>query len=366
MIKKGLAVALVALFAATGFVGLMAEASEAAGFDVTDGTGRTFHYDKPSDHVIVAGFAVTLTVVDLGLADKIVATDTYGGYDYYKDPKLEVLKGIPSIGSIGSSANNELILFQLVQWKEEGKISFDDTIIFTTYITNGTVLRALLEKEGFSHILIWGSITEYNDIANMVDTVSMALTGHTSVLSEEMRLVKNEVAEKTAGVEKRKAIFVWYTDSTGEFRVGKTGSLAVSMIEAAGGVSLGNSSASGGSYGNINTVIQLLENNRDALVLLDNSYAKKYGVEKFRTDELGGDRNIKILGMEQTWNNYCPESMDGLWAIAQALYPELFGDSERPAIDKDGGSNNTVAFIALGAVAAIGIIALAVYFMRKP
>ncbi|MDR0508915.1 MAG: hypothetical protein LBG63_03715, partial [Candidatus Methanoplasma sp.] len=122
----------------------------------------------------------------------------------------------------------------------------------------------------------------------------------------------------------------------------------------------------GGSYGDINTVIQLLAKNRDALVLLDSSYTKKYGVEKFRADELGGDRNINILGMEQTWNNYCPESMDGLWAIAQALYPELFGDSERPTVDSDDGSDNTLLFIALGAAAVIAIIALAVYFMRKP
>lgn len=105
--NKQVVIAVMILFVTTGFAGLLAESSDGAGgFDVTDGTGRTFHYDRPSDHVILAGFAVTLTVVDLGLAYKIVATDTYGGYSYYKDPKLEMIRDVPSIGSIGSSANN--------------------------------------------------------------------------------------------------------------------------------------------------------------------------------------------------------------------------------------------------------------------
>jgi ABC-type Fe3+-hydroxamate transport system substrate-binding protein len=363
IMNKQLILAVTVMFTAAGFAGLLAESSDGAGFDVTDGTERIFHYESPSEHIVLAGYAVALTVADLGLADKIVATDTYGGYEAYKNPKLEVIRDVPSIGSIFSSANNTYIIAQLVQWVEEGRMLLDDTIVFTAY-ANSTVLREALEKEGFTHILVWGSITEYGKIADMVDSVSLALTGSTSTLAEEMRLVEKEVAEKTAGVEKKKAIFVEWSSVSG-FKVGKTGSLAVSIIEAAGGKSLGENSASGGTYGDVNTIIQLLENNHDALVLLNNAYYTEYGIEKFRADVLGGDEDFNIMGMEQTWNNYCPESTDGLWAIAGELYPELFGGVDRPKAGGNG-SDNTLIYIALGAAAVVAIIALAVYFTRKP
>lgn len=363
--KKHIALAVVAMFVFTGFVGITADSSDAAGFDITDGTGRTFHYDKPSDHIIVAGFAVTLTVIDLGFVDKIVATDTYGGYNYYKEPKLEIIKDLPSIGSIGSSANNDNIIAQLVQWVEEGKISLDDTIVFTTYVTNGSVIRDRLENAGFNHVLMWGSISEYDKIAEMVDTLSMALSGKKSAIAEDMRLAQETVAEKTEGVEKKDAFFVWWSSSVG-FKVGKSGSLAVSLIEAAGGNNIGHGSGSGSTYGDVNTIIQLLNGNKDALILLDSSYCKANGVEKFRQDVLAGDTSIQILPMEQTWNNYCPESADGLWAIASALYPELFDGEERPQTDGNNDPDNSLLYIALGAVVVILIIAGAVYVMRRP
>ncbi|MDR1691131.1 MAG: hypothetical protein LBR42_04750 [Candidatus Methanoplasma sp.] len=362
--KKQIALIAVLTLTAAGFLGIAADSSDAAGFDITDGTGRTFHYDQPSEHIVVAGFAVTLTMIDLGFADKIVATDTYGGYDYYKEPKLEVIKDLPSIGSIGSAANNENIIAQLVQWVEDKTLSLDDTIVFTTYVTNGAVLRAELDKRGFEHVLMWGSISEYGKIADMVDTLSMAMSGKKSTVAEDMRLAQSTVSEKTEGVAKEDAIFVWWSASVG-FKVGKSGSLAVSLIEAAGGRSLGQSTGSGSTYGDQNTIIQLLESNRDALVLLDSSYVKAHGAEKFRNDVLNGDKEIKILPMEQTWNNYCPESADGLWAIAGALYPDIFGGEDRP-ISNSGSDNPNVILYSIAGIVIVAIVIGAFFVLRRP
>ncbi|MDR0523092.1 MAG: hypothetical protein LBG62_01510 [Candidatus Methanoplasma sp.] len=366
---KLITISLVAALAMASFVVLSSDDASAASsspYEITDGTGQVFRYDRPSDHVVVAGFAAALTLVDLGLASKIVGTDTYGAYDYYKNAKLEVLKDRPSIGSIGTAGNNSNVVATLAQWVEEGRMSLDDTVIFTTYITNGKVLRGLLEERGFTHVLIWGTISEYGDIADMVDTLSMAMTGKKSTVAEDMRAVQREVASKVAGIgEKSKALFVWWTASSpSDVKVGSGGSLAVSLIMAAGGENAGYNPQASGTYGDKNTMLQILEANPGALLLLDSSYVRAHGVEQFRQDFLGGKADIRILALEQTWNNYCPESADGLWAIAQALYPDVFGGMDKPRSEAPG--ENPLTYAVAGAVVAIIVAGGAVWFLRRP
>jgi len=341
-------------------------ASAAGGFDVTDGTGRTFHYDSPSERVVVTGYAATLTLIDLGHASRVAATDTYGSYEYQQDEKLAAVKDAPSIGSIASQANNKNVETALVQMVDEGKLSLEDTIIFTTYVTNGERIRELLDGRGFTHVLMWGSITEYGKIIEMVDDLSMIMSGEKSQVAEDMRAVQADIAQRTAGIEpKAKAVFVWWSSSSG-FKVGKSGSLAVSLIEAAGGVSLGESDASGGSYGDKNTIVQILEGNQDALVLLDSSYMAEKGVQEFRGEVLGGNQDIRVLGLQKTWNNYCPESAEGLREIAKALYPGVFGvesgDDGKEGSESEGGS---LLIAAIAIVAIVALIAVAWMFLRK-
>ncbi|WP_400226352.1 hypothetical protein [Methanomethylophilus alvi] len=48
------------------------------GFTVTDSTGKTFTYSAASEHIIVTGYAATLTIIESGMAEKIYAVDQYG------------------------------------------------------------------------------------------------------------------------------------------------------------------------------------------------------------------------------------------------------------------------------------------------
>ena len=56
--------------------------AEDTGFDVTDGEGRTIHYDAPAERIVSTGAATTLTIAEAGAVDKIVAVDKYSTYDY--------------------------------------------------------------------------------------------------------------------------------------------------------------------------------------------------------------------------------------------------------------------------------------------
>ncbi|MDR2846595.1 MAG: hypothetical protein LBV63_04865 [Candidatus Methanoplasma sp.] len=354
-------------------VAIVGDGSDASGsFTIEDGTTdstgaltpRTFEYAGPSEHVVTTGYASTLTVVELGYADKIVATDTYGAYSYNKDERLKDLD-VPSLGSIGSASNNDYIVATLVQWVEEGKISLDDTIIFTTY-SNGKVIRTALEEKGFTHVLVYLSITDYDQIVKFVDTLSFALSGGSSKVVDDMKLVRSSISDSVSSVDKKsKAVFVWWS-ATGGFKVGNTGSLAVSLINAAGGDNIAyDKSVSAATYGDTSTIIQLVEKNQDVTLLLSDSYLNAgHTVSDFRSEVFGG-KSVKIVPLEPTWNNYCPDASDGLWAVASALYPDLF-EGDAPVTEETSDQSNVLLYVAAGLLIVIVVAAIAYFVLRKP
>ncbi|MDR3282624.1 MAG: ABC transporter substrate-binding protein [Candidatus Methanoplasma sp.] len=359
--------AVVAALASGGVLAGLGGDSDAAGpLTVTDGEGREFQYDKPADHVVTMGFASTLTVVELGAVDKIIGVDHYSTYDYKKDERLKNLDAT-DLGSYYSASNNDLIASTLVQWVEAGKMSLDDTVILTAY-SNSKALRTILEGHGFTHVLVYLTITDYDQIVEFVNDVSIAVTGGTSKLVDDMKAVRDAVNKGVAGVpEKSKGIAVWYTASTGEFTVGNTGSIAVSLIEAAGGVNPARDASVGGTtYGNASTVLDMLKDDADIVVFLSDVYINNnHTVTDFRNAVLGGDSSIKIVVLKDNWNNYCPDAAEGLWAVASALYPDLFA-GEPPTAD-EGSDGVPVLYMAIGGVAAaIVIAAIALYIMRRP
>jgi len=331
---------------------------------ITDGTGRTFEYTEPTKHIVTMGYASTLTVAMLGEIDKIIAVDTYSTYEYTKDERLKDLKAM-NMGSIYSASNNDKILTQFILWVEKGEMNLDDTIILTAY-SNANVLRNELNSVGFSKVLVYLSITEYEDIVRFVEDVSIIVTGKISKIADDMRLVKSTIDERLAGVsEKAKGIGVWYTASSKEFSVGNTGSITVSLIEAAGGINAAKDPSKGSPvYGNISTIIGLVSSDTSTVIFLPNNYIKDHSESEFRNEYLGGNGGITIVSMKQNWNNYCPDAAEGLWAFACALYPDLF-EGPVPQTDEPAGSN-ALLYAAAGVVAVIVVLALAYFIMKRP
>ncbi len=340
----------------------MSEGSDS--FTITDGTGEIFEYDRPTEHIVTMGYASTLTVAMLGNIDKIIATDSYSTYDYTKDERLKDLEA-ENMGSIYSSSNNDKIATQFIQWVESGDMNLDDTIILTTY-SNAKVLRETLNREGFTNVLVYLTITDYEQIIDFVESMSLIVTGKTSKIVDDMRHVKETIDDGLKDVEtKAKGLGVWYTASSGAFTVGNTGSITVSLIEAAGGENIAYDPSKGSpTYGDVSTIIQKMEANRDAVIFLPNSYIKDHTIAEFRNTVLGGDTSIRILGMEQNWNNYCPDAMEGLWAFACAMYPDIF-EGDVPITD-DAPPSNLMLYIVAGIV-VLGIALVAAFFvMRRP
>ncbi len=352
--------------------------AEDTGFDVTDGEGRTFHYDAPAERIVSTGAATTLTIAQAGAVDKIVAVDTYSTYDYTGYEELAAMDAV-NLGSFYGETNHDYIVTSLINMVDTGEFSLDDTIILTSYSSN----RALYDRLtgiGFTKVLVWttDSVPDYDAIVQMVSDVSRIASGtvpeSVSSMLEKTQTVSNAVSGVT---ERTKALFVWYTG--GEFSVGNS-SIMNSMLEVANAENIGYNGSTASHYGDVNTVISLLEQNPSTVIFVNYSYGNAGGTaESFREDVLGGNTDYPVVIMDGLWNNWCPESADGLMTIGQYLYPTLLGEPYEGYIDEyfsesgdepsggddtpsaDGGISNADVsewlFVLAGIIALIGSIA---------
>ena len=352
--------------------------AEDTGFDVTDGEGRTFHYDAPAERIVSTGAATTLTIAQAGAVSKIVAVDTYSTYDYTGYEELAAMDAV-NLGSFYGETNHDYIVTSLINMVDNGEFSLDDTIILTSYSSN----RALYDRLtgiGFTKVLVWttDSVPDYDAIVQMVSDVSMIASGTVPESVSSMLEKTQTVSDAVSGVtERTKALFVWYTG--GEFSVGNS-SIMNSMLEVANAENIGYNGSTASHYGDVNTVISLLEQNPGTVIFVNYSYGNAGGTaESFREDVLGGNTDYPVVIMDGLWNNWCPESADGLMTIGQYLYPRLLGEPYEGYIDEyfsgsgdepsggddtpstDGGVSNADVsewlFIFAGVVALVGSIA---------
>ena len=352
--------------------------AEDTGFDVTDGEGRTFHYDAPAERIVSTGAATTLTIAQAGAVSKIVAVDTYSTYDYTGYEELAAMDAV-NLGSFYGETNHDYIVTSLINMVDTGEFSLDDTIILTSYSSN----RALYDRLtgiGFTKVLVWttDSVPDYDAIVQMVSDVSRIASGTVPESVSSMLEKTQTVSDAVSGVtERTKALFVWYTG--GEFSVGNS-SIMNSMLEVANAENIGYNGSTASHYGDVNTVISLLEQNPGTVIFVNYSYGNAGGTaESFREDVLGGNTDYPVVIMDGLWNNWCPESADGLMTIGQYLYPQLLGEPYEGYIDEyfsgsgdepsggddtpsaDGGISNADVsewlFIFAGVVALIGSIA---------
>ena len=374
MNNKLIATGILALMLCAVFVSVPADA-DGTGFDITDGEGRTYHYDSPAERIVSTGAATTLTIAEAGAVNKIVAVDRYSTYDYTGYDELEAMDAV-DLGSFYGETNHDYIVTTLINMVDNGELSLDDTIILTSYTSN----RALYERlhdTGFTKVLVWttDSISDYDAIVQMVSDVSMIASGTVPDSVSSMLDKTAQVSDAVSGVtERAKALFVWYTG--GEFSVGNS-SIMNSMLEVANADNIGYSDSTASHYGDVNTVISLLEANPGTVIFVNYSYGTAGGTaESFREDVLGGNTDYPVVIMDSLWNNWCPESADGLMTIGQYLYPDLLGEPYDGYIEDygpgsgseasdNGGTGTDGLMIALVVVVIVAIVAAGIVIARR-
>ena len=340
------------------------DAAEDEGFDVKfnlKGTDYTTHFDGPVDKVVVFGYAAALTVLDTDQVDKLYACDKYADDAYKEKGMTRESKLVANL----SSANVDSIYAFLVQALQSGELTEDSAIILTTMTTPSAALIPDLKEAGFKHIVFYGSMTEYADLIQCVKEIEM-IVGSTKDLYKNMQYICDKLADLLQDVPKKDALFVWYSPSNG-WGYGNTGSLSVTMINAGGGNNLGYTpgNTSGIIY-NEAGVVQKLSDSPQAVIFLDDGYIRSYGgsVDQFVDTVLGGNQGEHIICVsEHAWNNYCPESADGLWKMAHVMHPDIV-DADVPVYTDAGGNDgNIVLYVGVG-VGVVVIAAAALYLLR--
>ena len=339
-----------------------------SGFDVTDGLDRTISFDSPVDHIITIGKGTTATVIELGYLDKISVVDKYSNdknEPVFEDLNKKVADGeIKAGGTIYSSGIEQLKKDILDSADPEEGGTFDkdkDAIVMTASKTYVDPLVEYFTDKGFKNILVWYDIPEYDLIIDFVDKMSMVLSGEKSDLAEQMRYVSENVKDvlDSNKVTEKKAFVV--TFSGGVFKVGNTGSIATSLITAAGGDAYTvNSSKPGPTYEA--TLPEIYEKGDSPIVFVDHGiWSKADKLDQLETLLPGAT----LVHVEALWNNFCPDSMYGVWAMACAMYPDLF-EGEVPDVSEPEESHAaTYAVAGIVIVLVIGVVAYALMKKKK-
>ncbi len=372
MAKNSLAtVALIAaltMMSSVFFIAMADDSSASAPVTVTDGVGDTFTFDVPPEKMVTLGKGFTATAIHMDLLDRIVVCDKYSKTDTDKlfDPLREKIDNgdIRANGSTYSSGISDVIA-DIVYSTEHDCFDKDKDVIFLTgTIANMTSLKDKLVKDGFKNILCWENATDYDEIIDFVSTMSKVMYGADSDLVRQMRNVVdhiNDVLDSKADFVKREAFYV--TLYSGNMCVGNTGSLANSMILAAGGNSVTVTNDPDIPKPVYHTSLtKLVEKyGNDVVIFVDNQIASKTDKMADLRTQVGND--VQLVPLKPLWNNFSSDSMDGVWAMACAMYPDYF-EGDVPAAPPSTQDNTVIyAISGIMGVAVIGIVAF--FFIRK-
>ena len=352
----------------------MDDSSAADKITVTDGRGNSVTFDEVAAHVVTCGKGPTATVIQLGQLDKIVVCDSYsknGTEEVFNDLKTRIAEGkVKADGNVYSSGLDAFKTNVIAAADTEKGGTFDkekDVIILTASAANNTSLNTYFSTAGFKKILIWDSITEYDQIIDFATAVSKVLTGSVSDKVKSMELVEKTISDKltekgVAEADKTKSIYIRVSSSN--LALGNTGSLTTSMIDAAGGKNLGKDSEKASPTYTISASVLTTmrsDNGTDKIVVfLDTTVTDEKLTE---IQNAMGTTNTTYVKLNGLWNNYSIDSKDGVWTMACALYPDYF-EGDVPEV-KAEGNNNIVLYAAVGGGVAVVALIAAVFLMRR-
>ena len=372
-VKTGLfTVMVVAMFAlSTAAIVASSDVSADSGFYITDGKGNTIHFDGPVDHIITIGVGVTATVLQLGYGEKIVVADKYSA-----DNKAKVFDQLRQRISEGKAVADGTIYSSGVDALKSNVIDAADTekggvfdkyrdvMILTgsdTYLINNGLLK-YFQDNGF-RVLVWNDIVEYADVIVFAEKMSLIVSGSISPEINKMRNVVKVIDDKLKEekvVDKTEAFYLTYSGNV--FKVGNVGSIATSMIVAAGGnaITIDTSRSESTYERNLTGIIATY--GTDVVIFADSANIVQKPDRLAELEKQVG-RDVKIVELDPLWNNYSIESMQGVWTMACAMYPDYF-QGDVPEVDTSSGNDALVMFIA-GVVLSIVTAGVVIYLMRK-
>ena len=356
------------LMAAIALVAVLAimpsDTSEGARtIEIEDGLGNDFVFDGPVDKVVSIGKGVSATIIRIGAVDKIVVTDSYTKTDsdaFFKPLQDRIASGDVAAGGSIYSSGKEQLKTDIIDAADNGFDRAKDVVIITGSDTYRAPIVDFLKEKGFKNILQWNDIKEYDDIEDFAEAISLVCTGSVHPSIERLDYVPDHIEDVLEDNKVPKAEAFYVTYSTNTFKVGNTGSLANSMIAAAGGRSITTDASKTGSTYAAN-LTDLVASHPGVTIFADNTIASNPERLSDLKKAVGDD--VKIVPLKPMWNNYCIESIDGVWTMACAMYPDYF-EGDVPSVP-EADSKDIVIYAAIGVV-VVAVIGGGAYFFMRP
>jgi hypothetical protein len=131
------------------------------------------------------------------------------------------------------------------------------------------------------------------------------------------------------------------------------------MIEAAGGNTFTVKNSGSSTYET--SIPNLFANgaHSNAVVFVDQQIMDKQDLLSNLRNQLPD--TVKVVGLKGIWNNFSIESLDGIEVMAQAMYPEIFGELE----SGDTGSDDNYLYYGIAIVVALVLISACYFFLVK-
>ena len=340
-------------------------------FTITDIQGDIISFDKPADYAVVLGVGMTLTMIELGLKDKIMGVDSYSIASYASNaPYKDQLEGLESYGNYYDTGGRTEILAKMVQAIDgnPSKYSGKDIIILApnySYITNATGLIKEIESTpgiNFKVVLLAKSGMTYDDITPFVENIGKIMgAGNTDSVVANMKLVKDEVTRivDDNDLSGAKALHLSSIEVPAAYQDGK--SILLSMVTIAGGANVGGSGSTSTVSITFTGVIQIIENNPNVVIFLD--AGNPMSVEDFKAKVPNIPATVTVIKLLPSYNNTCPSTSEGLWAVASALYPDHFS-GPAPTVGEEP-KDNTLLYAVIGVVAAVVFVGVVFMIMRR-
>jgi ABC-type Fe3+-hydroxamate transport system substrate-binding protein len=366
---RNIAIIAVTLLVFSGFLMIPASDTEAASepFTVTDGLGKEFTFNEPVNKVVTLGKGPTSLALNLGCLNKIVVCDTYSSTateSLFDGLKSNVAAGKIAAGGSIYASGQEQLKKEVIAAADPETGSFNketDAILMFGSPTYVDKLVDYFKEMGFKNILVWDTATEYQDIVDCTQAISKLLIGETGKGVETINKTLKTINETLIKEQKwgtGKGFYI--TFSANNWKVGNAGSLASSMIGVAGGTSVTEDKGQTGSTYAANPAQIIEKYGKDTIIFVDNVVAKNADKMSELRTMVGND--VKLVALENLWNNYSFESINGVWTMASAMYPDLFSGDVPYA---DDGSSNFTTYLIIGVIVTILIIGVAVLYGKK-
>ncbi len=325
---------------------------------ITDSRGRMTNLTAPAEHVAAFGAFATNTLVDIGMLEKAIIFDHLSEFNQSGIPEMQ---GTPASEFVTvSSSNKDQVVQRMLDLVDDGRWNKSGDVVLGFGYSYLSPIWDDLEGYGFNVVTFYPS--SYDGIVQVVRDIEN-ITGANHSVSNHMVFVKNYIAETLAdeGIidteDKVKAVYVSYSGDV--MYLGNKGSVTVDFINFAGGVNVAqDDSISQNRYSvDFSAILQL----QPDFVLLDGYYPNT--AEQFRSDL--GDDDVTVYKLNKSWNSYCPDATEGLWAVACLFYPDHFEGALPIEGAVDGGGDDMTMVYAVVGIAIVLIAVAMVLFLRR-